>query len=94
MKEYSIMPPDELWELERFDGSHRHEVFGAFNRQRSIRDGLVIFLTAEMHNMSHKGIHYDTDFMEYAQKIGQATWMKHYNKTEEEFIAEYRTKLF
>ena len=55
MKEYSIMPKDAMWETERFSGSHRHEVFGGANRKHSIEDGLVIFLTPEMHNMTIEG---------------------------------------
>ena len=89
MKEFSIMPEDARWSTKRFIGSHRHEVFGGANRARSIKDGLVIFLTPEMHNMSNLGIHFNKEFMEYAHRIGQATWMQHYNKTKEDFIKEY-----
>lgn len=88
-KEFCIMPPNPLWKTYRFEGSHRHEVFGGPNRQRSIKDGLVIFLIPEMHNMSNAGIHYNKQFMDYAHKIGQLTWMKYYHKTKEDFIKEY-----
>ena len=87
--EFCIMPKDDLWSTERFIGSHRHEIFGGANRQRSIKDGLVIFLTPEMHNMSDKGIHFNKAFMEYAHSIGQQSWMQYYNKTKEDFIKEY-----
>ena len=89
MKEYSIMPEDPLWKTKRFSGSHRHEVFGGPNRQRSIKDGLVIFLTPEMHNMSNAGIHFNKQFMDYAHKVGQLALMEYYNKTKEDFIKEY-----
>lgn len=89
MKEYSIMPENIRWSTKRFSGSHRHEVFGGPNRERSIKDGLIIFLRPEMHNMSNLGIHFNKEFMDYTHKIGQETWMKHYNKTEEDFIKEY-----
>lgn len=88
-KEFCIMPEDERWSTERFAGSHRHEVFGGANRQLSIKDGLIIFLTPEMHNMSNKGIHFDKEFMDYAHKKGQEVWQKCYNKTTEDFIARY-----
>ena len=42
---------------------HRHEVFGAYNRQKSIEDGLVIFLRPEQHNMGgKKDIHHNKDY--------------------------------
>ena len=88
-KEFCIMPQSLFWETERFEGSHRHEVFGGANRQFSIKDGLVIFLTPEMHNMSNKGIHFNKEFMNHAHKIGQKTWQEYYNKTEEDFIKRY-----
>ena len=89
-KEFCIMPEDELWKTKRFKGSHRHEIFGGTaNRQLSIKDGLIIFLTPEMHNMSNIGIHFNKEFMDYAHKIGQLTWQKYYNKTEDDFIKRY-----
>lgn len=88
-KEFCIMPKDLMWNTERFEGCHRHEVFGGANRQHSIEDGLVIFLLPEMHNMSDKGIHFNKEFREYAQRIAQKTWMEYYNKTEDDFIKRY-----
>ena len=88
--EFCIMydnPP--YWRNFRFQGSHRHEVLYGKNRKKSIEDGLVIFLTPEMHNMSSKGIHYNWDFNLYAKQEAQATWMKYYNKTTKDFIARY-----
>ena len=55
--EFCIMKPDVRWSTKRFEGSHRHEVFGASNGHKSIEDGLVIILRPEDHNMSEKGIH-------------------------------------
>ena len=75
--------------MERFAGSHKHHVFGGSNRKKSERDGLFIYLSPEMHNMSDKGIHYNTAFMEYAHRVGQISWMIYYNKTQEDFIKEY-----
>lgn len=85
----SIMPKDDLWSTEYFPGSHKHHVFQNANRKRSERDGLFIYLTPEMHNMSDKGIHFNQPFMEYAHYKGQLAWMQYYKKTKEEFIEEY-----
>lgn len=85
----SIMPKDSFWSIEKFEGSHKHHVFGGPNRKRSERDGLFIYLTPEMHNASDKGIHFNQEFMDYAHLKGQYAWMDHYNKTKEDFIKEY-----
>lgn len=83
------MPQDERWSTERFEGSHRHEVFGAYNRKKSIEDGLVIFLRPEDHNMSNKGIHFDKGFDLYAKRIAQRTWMDYYHKDRLDFLERY-----
>lgn len=84
--EFCIMPPSNLYSTERKGNLKRHEVFfGRKNRQLSIKYGLIIFLTDEMHNMSDKGIHYDKKFDDQVKKIGQKAFMKYYNKTQDEF---------
>ena len=90
-EEFCIMkdnPP--YWRNFRFDGCHRHEVMFGANRQKSIEDGLVIFLTPKKHNMSNEGIHFNKEFDLYTKKIAQIRWQEYYNKTEEEFIERYR----
>ena len=88
-EEWSIMPCDVRWSTQRFEGSHRHEVFGAYNRQKSIEDGLVIFLRPEHHNMSERGIHANREFDLYAKRKAQLRWMEFYGKTEEQFRERY-----
>lgn len=88
-KEMCIMRPDVRWSTQRFEGSHRHEVFGANNRQKSIEDGLVIFLRPEDHNMSERGIHSNREFDLYAKRKAQLRWMEFYGKTEEQFRKRY-----
>lgn len=90
-EEFCIMPDNPpLWRNFRFSGSHRHEVFfGTANRQKSIRDGLVIFLTPELHNMSDKGIHFNRSFDIVAKRAGERAWLDYYGKTIDEFIKEY-----
>lgn len=90
--EYCIMPIDIRWSTQRFTGSHRHEIFYGFsngNRQKSIEDGLVIFLRPEEHNMGEKGIHANREFDLYAKRKAQIRWQEFYGKTEEEFRERY-----
>lgn len=91
-EEWSIMPQDVRWRTQRFEGSHRHEVFYGYsngNRQKSIEDGLVIFLRPEDHNMSENGIHANREFDLYAKRKAQARWQEFYGKTTEQFIKRY-----
>lgn len=88
-KEFCIMPPSPLYKTERFDGSHRHEVFFGKNRQKSIKDGLVVFLRPEMHNASSKGVHSDLDFNMALKCIGQRTAMEYYGWSKQQFIDRY-----
>ena len=90
-EEFCIMrdnPP--LWRNKRFNGSHRHEVFfGTRNRQKSIDDGLVVFLKPELHNMSNEGVHYNQQFRDLMQKEAQRQWMAYYDKSIDDFIKRY-----
>lgn len=89
-EEFCIMrdnPP--LWRNKRFNGSHRHEVFFGNNRQKSIKDGLVVFLKPELHNMSNEGVHFNSQFRDMMQKEGQRQWMAYYDKSIEDFIKRY-----
>ena len=94
-KEFSIMDNNvPLWYNYRFSEDtnkcHRHEIFfGVRNRQKSIDDGLVVFLEPRRHNMSEEGVHYNKAFRDMMQREGQKRWMEHYNKTVEDFIARY-----
>lgn len=87
MKEFSIMPPSPYYKTNRFNGAHRHEVFfGTGNRQKSIKYGLVVFLTPEMHNLSDKGVHFNREFDLRLKQIGQRAAMDRYGWTVDEFI--------
>ena len=63
-EEFCIMPDNPpYWRNKRLDGLVRHEVmFGVRNRQKSIDDGLVVFLIPQLHNMSDKGVHFNREF--------------------------------
>lgn len=85
--ELCIMPESELYSTKRFEGSHRHEVFyGTSNRQKSIKYGLVVFLTPEMHNMSNEGVHFNKAFDNELKQIGQKAAMEKYDLSKEDFI--------
>ena len=85
------MPPDDCYSTERTSVfCHRHEVFfGTANRKKSIKDGLVVFLTPKKHNMSNEGVHFNHEFNIYLKKIGEQAWCDYYGKTIEDFIKEY-----
>ena len=90
-KEFSIMnnnPP--LWSNKRFADSHRHEIFfGKRNRTKSIKDGLVVFLRPELHNMSDLGVHFNRGFDLKLKIEGQKRWQEYYGKTKEDFLERY-----
>lgn len=90
-KEFCIMkdnPP--YWRNKRFNGSHRHECFyGTANRKKSIKDGLVVFLKPELHNMSNKGVHFNKEFDLMIKREAEKRWLEYYNTTIEDFIIEY-----
>lgn len=90
-KEFCIMPRTAFYSTVRTPVyCHRHEVFfGTKNRQRSIKDGLVVFLTPNMHNMSCYGVHHNRELDLTLKKIGQKAWMDYYGKTIEDFIESY-----
>ena len=90
-KEFCIMPINPMYSTVRTTMfCHRHEVFfGTANRQKSIKDGLVVFLRPEMHNESNRGVHFNRAFDLYLKRIGQKAWMDYYGKTTEDFIKEY-----
>jgi hypothetical protein len=77
-KEFCIMPPDDLYATERSGNLHRHEIFFGSNRQKSIKYGLVVFLTPEMHNMSNAGVHFSHEFDLYLKRKGQQAAMDYY----------------
>ena len=90
-KEFSIMPDNPpIWRNERYKGLVRHEIFfGIRNRKKSIEDGLVVFLTPQLHNMSSMGVHFNKELDQELKKLGQATWINYYNKNESDFIKRY-----
>lgn len=41
---------------------HKHHIYGGANRNHSEHFGFWVYLTADYHNMSDKGVHFDMDF--------------------------------
>ncbi len=92
-KEFCIMPKSPYYAIERFYGSERHEVFEGrtSNREKSIKDGLVIFLSPDQHRNSKTSIHQDPRNPKWVEvkKIAQKRWQEYYSKTTEDFIKRY-----
>lgn len=91
--DFCIMPKSKNkmwhWEIERKYGLERHEVFGAYNRWKSIEDGLVIFLRKDEHTQGKYAIHNNKEFREYVQWVAMNRWCEYYHKTTEDFRKRY-----
>lgn len=59
------------------------------NRDKSIEDGLVIFITPYQHRTNNNSIHLNPKQWEWLKAIAQKAWQEYYDKTKEEFIARY-----
>ena len=65
-----------------------HEVFfGTANRSLSKKYGLVVPFCEELHHnqADSKGVHFDSKLDKKWKKKAQRVFMKHYNKTKDEF---------
>ena len=79
-----------IWHNKRFNGSHRHEIFyGVRNRNKSIEDGLVVFLRPELHNASSLGVHFNRVFDLMIKREAEKRWLEYYHKDIEDFIKKY-----
>ena len=85
------MPESDMYSTKIFYGSERHEVFEGRtgNRKKSIEDGLVIFLTPEMHRTGKNAIHKDYNFCKKIKIIAEKRWIEYYDKSIEEFRERY-----
>jgi hypothetical protein len=83
------MPKSPLYATERFEGSHKHHVFGASNRKKAEELGLYVFLTPAMHNMSDYGVHFNKAFDLELKQIGQKAAMQTYGWSIDEFIQQF-----
>ena len=65
------------------DATFMHGIFEGRtgNRDKSIEDGLVIFIMPGMHRTSNDSIHLNPKKWEWLKAIAQKTWQDYYNKT-------------
>lgn len=90
-KEFCIMKEDNKYSTYRYGNLERHEVFfGGRNRQKSIDDGLVVFITSQQHRGTY-GVHgrEGHEFDLYLKKKAEQSWLDYYNKNIEDFIKRY-----
>lgn len=91
-EEFCIMPKSNLYSTKRTEKyCERHEAyFSKAYRQKSINDGLILFLTREDHRGTN-GVHGKNGdkLNRKIKKLAQKAWMDYYHKTKEEFIREY-----
>lgn len=91
-EEFCIMPKSPLYSTKR-TGKYceRHEVyFSNAYRQKSINDGLIVFLTRESHRGTN-GVHGKNGdkLNRQLKRLAQKVWIEYYGKTEEDFIKRY-----
>lgn len=85
------MPPNHMYKTERFYGSERHECFEGRtgNRDKSIEDGLVVFITSEQHRTSKQSIHLAPKKWLWLKELAEKTWCEYYHKTPDDFRKRY-----
>lgn len=90
-REFSIMPDGYVYRNERFPGSERHEVFEGRtgNRDKSIEDGLVVFITPEMHRTCKDSIHKSPKRWLWLKQLAERTWIEYYGKNIDDFRKRY-----
>ena len=90
--DFCIMPKSTLYSTKRTKKySERHEVyFSRAYRNKSIQDGLIVFLTEEDHRGTN-GVHGKNGdkLNRKLKRLAEKSWTSYYKKTKEEFIAKY-----
>ena len=91
-KDFCIMPKSKLYSTVRTEiYCERHEVyFSKAYRQKSINDGLIVFLTRESHRGT-SGVHgkNGNKLNRQLKRLAEKAWTSYYNKTKEEFLERY-----
>lgn len=91
-EDFCIMPKSTLYSTKRTNKyCERHEVyFGQAYRQKSIKDGLIVFLTEESHRGTNGAHGKNGDKLNRRlKKLAEKAWINYYKKTKEEFIERY-----
>lgn len=90
--DFCIMPKSTKYSIVRTKKySERHEVFfSKAYRMKSIKDGLIIFLTEEDHRGTN-GVHGKNGdkLNRYLKRTAEKAWISYYKKTKEEFQKRY-----
>lgn len=90
--DFCIMPKSKLYSTKRTKKyCERHEVyFSRAYRQKSIIDGLIVFLTEDEHRGTN-GVHGKNGdkLNRKLKRLAKKAWIDYYHKTEEEFIQRY-----
>lgn len=90
--DFCIMPKSKLYSTKRTKKyCERHEVyFSRAYRQKSIIDGLIVFLTEDDHRGTN-GVHGKNGdkLNRKLKKLARKAWTNYYHKTDEEFIQRY-----
>ena len=93
-EEFCIMPKSSLYSTKRTNKyCERHEAyFSKAYRHKSIKDGLIVFLTEEGHRGTN-GVHGKNGdkLNRKIKKLAQKAWMDYYKKTKEDFRHRYGT---
>jgi hypothetical protein len=72
------------------DRLERHHIFGAFNRQKSEKYGLVVLLCGERcHRNGKLSAHKNAKIAKYLHQFGQRKVMQEQNWTVERFVLEF-----
>ncbi len=91
-KDFCIMPINNSYSTVRTEVyCERHEVyFSKAYRQKSIDDGLIVFLTRKNHRGTN-GVHGKNGdkLNRKLKRLAEKAWTSYYNKTKEDFIARY-----
>ena len=90
--DFCIMPKSTKYSTVRTKKySERHEVFfSKAYRMKSIKDGLIVFLTEESHR-GKDGVHGKNGdkLNRYLKRIAEKAWIDYYKKTKEDFRKRY-----
>lgn len=73
----------------RTDTLERHHIFGAANRKKADRLGLVVDLCHDCHNEPPYGVHHNKYVMQRLHEYGQRKAMGEQGWTTDEFIRQF-----
>lgn len=65
---------------------HVHHVYGGHNRKLSEKYGLKVWLRADLHNMSDRGVHFNKELDQRLKQEAQRVAMNHYGWSIKDFI--------